>query len=134
MSTVLKTCSGSHYRVYVTVFPLHLAISPNWVFGVRNLEVDSKLTICVVSHAVFDYHHHHSYSGGEYSAQDTLGKPLPGICNGFFVTFDCLAEGALTLAEGAFETPSESRRAGSGCLSIGKLTRHHPVVGHPLIH
>ena len=68
MNTVLKTRSVSHYQVYVTVFPLHLAISPNWVFEVINLEVDSKLTICVVSHAVFDYHHHHSYSGDEYSA------------------------------------------------------------------
>ena len=28
MSTVLKTRSGSHHRVYVTVFPLHLAIAP----------------------------------------------------------------------------------------------------------
>ena len=71
MSIELKTRSGSHYRVYVTFFSLHLAV---------------------------------------------------------------LAEGALTLAEGAFETPSESRRVGSGCLSIRKLTRHHPVVGHPLIH
>ena len=26
MSTVLKTRSGSHYRAYVTVFPLHLAV------------------------------------------------------------------------------------------------------------
>ena len=34
------------------------------------------------------------------------------------------------LAEGAFETPSESLRAGSGCLSMGKLTRHHTDMGH----
>ena len=26
MSTMLKTRSGSHYRVYITVFPLHLAV------------------------------------------------------------------------------------------------------------
>ena len=33
------------------------------------------------------------------------------------------------LAEGASEAPYESMRAGSGCLSIRKLARHHPVVG-----
>ena len=33
------------------------------------------------------------------------------------------------LAEGASEAPYESLQAESGCLSIRKLARHHPVVG-----
>jgi hypothetical protein len=38
MSTVLNTRAGSHYRAYVTIFPLHLAISPRGS-GERNTDV-----------------------------------------------------------------------------------------------
>ena len=37
--------------------------------------------------AVFDHNVHSRYGGGEFSAQDMLGKPLPGMRNGFSVTF-----------------------------------------------
>ena len=48
--------------------------------------------INVVSSAVFDHPHHHSYTGDEYSAWDTFRKPIPGIRNGFPLLVGYLAE------------------------------------------
>ena len=54
--------------------------------------------INVVSSAVFDHPHHHSYTGDvlmstDYSAwDDTFRKPIPGIRNGFPLLVGYLAE------------------------------------------
>ena len=49
----------------------------------HSLKTSTKRTIKSFSSPVFDHHHHTTYAGDKYSAQDMCEKPLPGHSNGF---------------------------------------------------
>ena len=84
MSTVLKTRSGSHYRVYVTVFSLHLAVLPRGSHAGRGRVRDSE-RVTAGGERVFEHQEAHPAPPGGGTPTHSLSRhaqPMPWSCNG----------------------------------------------------